>query len=136
MSFLAILAINFHSGGFTMTTFCFKRHFPSKIWKKQWYCLFLYYFHNIGHNLAQILPQDHTWFDFFAGFQWSMLGNSINIKNFNWNPVVLKNLLRKPLKITIFLPDLCKNVPMGHIQNKKTIFYSETTKPDNQSIDN
>ena len=27
---------------------------------------------------------------FFAGFQWSMLGNSINFKNFDWNPVVLK----------------------------------------------
>ena len=26
----------------------------------------------------------------FARFQWNMLGNSIDIKNFNWNPVVLK----------------------------------------------
>ena len=48
-------------------------------------------FHNIGHNLAQILPQDHTQFDFFAGFQWNMLRNSITIKKFNYNPVVLKN---------------------------------------------
>ena len=38
-------------------------------------------FFNIEHNLAQILSQDHTQIAFFAGFQWSMLGNSINIKN-------------------------------------------------------
>ena len=50
----------------------------------------LLFFHNIGPNLAQILPQDHTQFDFFAGFQWNMLGDSININNFNCNPVVLK----------------------------------------------
>ena len=43
----------------------------------------IFFFHNIGHNLAQILPQDHTQFDFFAGFQRSMLGNSVNVKNFN-----------------------------------------------------
>ena len=54
-----------------------------------------------------------------------MLGNSINIKNFNWNPVVLKNLLRK---ITIFLPSLCKNVPMGHTQNKKVFFFRKNNQ--------
>ena len=42
-------------------------------------------FYNIGPNLAQILPQDHTHFDFFAGFQWYMLEDSININNFNIN---------------------------------------------------
>ena len=31
LAFLAIIAIYFHAGGFTTTTFCFKRHFPSKI---------------------------------------------------------------------------------------------------------
>ena len=40
--------------------------------------LLLYFFH-IGLNLAQ----DHTHTDFFAGFQLTMLGNSIDIKNFN-----------------------------------------------------
>ena len=30
--------------------------------------LFLYFFHNIGTNLAQILPQDHTHFYFLPGF--------------------------------------------------------------------
>ena len=29
---------------------------------------------------------------FLAGFQWNLLRNSIKIKNFNWNPVVLKNV--------------------------------------------
>ena len=35
LAFLAITAINFHSGGcgFTITTFCFKRYSPMKIWK-------------------------------------------------------------------------------------------------------
>ena len=47
-------------------------------------------FSKIEPDLAQILPQDHTHFEFFASFQWSMLGDSISINNFNWNPVVLK----------------------------------------------
>ena len=55
-------------------------------------CFFFYFFHNIGPNLGQILPQDHTHFDFFAGFQWNMLGDSIKINNFNWNPLVLKKI--------------------------------------------
>ena len=29
-------------------------------------CPFLYFFHNIGPNFAQILQQDHTQFDFFC----------------------------------------------------------------------
>ena len=33
LSFLAIIAINFHSGGFTTTAFCIKRYSPSKIRK-------------------------------------------------------------------------------------------------------
>ena len=41
-----------------------------------------------------------------------------------------KNLL-KPLKITIFRPNLCKTgVLMGHAQNKKQFFFSEIIKPD------
>ena len=86
-----IIAINLYSGGFTTTTFCFKRYSPSQIWKKpnDITCFFTF-FHNIGHNLTQILPQDHINLIFFADFQWSVLNNSINIKNFNYNPVVLK----------------------------------------------
>ena len=42
-------------------------------------------------NLAQIFPQDHThFFFFFFGFQLNILGYSININNFDWNPVFLK----------------------------------------------
>ena len=59
-----------------------------------------------------------------------MLGNSINIKNFNWNPVVLKNFA-KTSKNYHFRLNLCKNgVPRGHVQNKKLFFFSELTKPD------
>ena len=46
--------------------------------KNYWQCPFLYFFHNIGPNVAQILSQGHTQFDFFAGFQWNMLVDSIN----------------------------------------------------------
>ena len=44
---------------------------------------------------------------------------------------VLKKKLLKPLKITNFWPNLCKNVvPMGHTQNKKLFFFfAEITKP-------
>ena len=58
-------------------------------------------FHNIGPNLVQILPRDHT--HFFAIFQWNMLGDSININNFNCNPVVLKKKNGKTSKTLSFL---------------------------------
>ena len=33
LAFIGKIAINFHSGGFTATTFCFNRYSPSKILK-------------------------------------------------------------------------------------------------------
>ena len=40
-------------------------------------------------------------------------------------------ILLKPLKVTIFWPNLCKNgVTMGHTQIKKQIFFSEIIRPD------
>ena len=54
-----------------------------------------------------------------------MLGDSIHINNFNWNPAVLKkNLLAKTsVQITIFWPNLCQNgVRMDHTQNKNRFF--------------
>ena len=69
---------------------------------------------------------------FFAGFQINMLGNSINIKKLNWNPLVLKFFLLKPLKITISWSNLWKKeVPMCHFQNNKH-FFSEITKLDHK----
>ena len=42
-----------------------------------------------------------------------------------------EKILLKPLKITIFWPNLCKTgVLMGHTQNKKQFFRSEIIKPD------
>ena len=62
---------------------------PCKIWEQPIdNASFFTFFQNTGPNLAQILLQDHTHFGFFAGFQWNMLWDSINISNFN--PVVLK----------------------------------------------
>ena len=43
--------------------------------------MFLYFFHNSGPNLTKFLPQDHTHFVFFAGFQGVMLEDSVNINN-------------------------------------------------------
>ena len=60
-----------------------------------------------------------------------MLGDSININNFNWNLVVLKKNLLRPLKITIFWPHLRKKgLTVNHAQNKILFFFSEITEPD------
>ena len=108
--------------------------------------------------MAQILTQDHTHFDFFANFQWNMLGDLIDIKNFivlylylscsflwmgfnclkatatSWRQFTSpssEKILRQPPKITIFQPNLCKKgVPKAHPKNKKQFFFSEITKPD------
>ena len=61
-------------------------------------------------------------FFFYAGFQWNMLGNSININNFNCNPIVLKIFLLKSLKIAIF------GVSMGHTQKKQRFFLQKWQK--------
>ena len=50
-------------------------------------CLFLYLFHNIGPNLAQIFPQDHTYFGLFCWFPMKYVRGYLIT---NWNPVVLK----------------------------------------------
>ena len=93
----------------------------------------LLFLHNIRPNLPQILSKDHTHFVFFAGFQWNMLGDSINTNNFNCNPVVLKFFLLKPLKIAIFGPNLCKKRGQYGPHPKQTIFFfSEMTKADHK----
>ena len=91
---------------------------------------FFYFFHNTGPNLAQILHQDHThFFSFFAGFQWSMLEDSINIYNIICNTVVLKKKIGKTSKNYHFWAQLVlKGVTMGHLQNKKQLFLTEITK--------
>ena len=102
----------------------YTRYSPSKIWKKNlWQCLFLYFF--------QIFHQDHTPFNFFAGFQWNMLGNSINIKNFSRNPAAPKMFLLRPLKIRHhFLNQLVQKWGLhdGPYPKQKKLF-SEITKP-------
>ena len=75
-------------------------------------------------------PRPHQlWF--FACFQWNVLGNSINIKSVNSNPVLLKNILLKPQKITIFQSNLSKK--MGpHGPRRTNFFFSEITKTDHK----
>ena len=34
-------------------------------------------------TLAQMFPQEQPYFDFFAGFHWNILEDSININKFN-----------------------------------------------------
>ena len=67
---------------------------------------------------------------FFCWFQMKCQGMQLMLIT-NWNPIVLKKKLLKPLKITNFQPNLCKNgVPMGHAQKTKSNFFAEVTKPD------
>ena len=63
-----------------------------------------------------------------------MLGNSINIKNFNWNPVVLKKFA-KTSKNYHFLAQLVqKNSCHGPHPKVKNIFFffSEIIKPNHK----
>ena len=57
-----------------------------------------------------------------------MLGNSISIKNSDWNPVVLKKIA-KTSKNYHFSAQLVKKWG-PHGPHPKTIFFSEITKPD------
>ena len=65
--------------------------------------------------------------DLCAGFQWSMLGDSININNFNWNTVVQKSFVSGPT---------CAKMgsPWAKPKTKKQFFFqkyqSKITKPD------
>ena len=44
-------------------------------------CFFRYFCHNIGYNLAQILPQDHTQFDFLVFSNEVCYGIQLILKN-------------------------------------------------------
>ena len=122
----AIIAIHLHSASFATTTFCFKTcDSQSKIWKKpnDISCFFTF-FTTLDIIRPKFYPKTKPDLIFFAGFQWSMSGNLVNTKNFNWNLVgSSEKKLLKPLKCTIFWPNLCKNgFSMGHAQNKKLFF--------------
>ena len=58
-----------------------------------------------------------------------LLGDLININNFNYNPVILKIFLLKPLKIAIFGPNLCIKRGQYRPHSKQTeTFFAEMTK--------
>ena len=65
MIFLAIFALNFHTGVSTTITFCFNRYSLCKIQKNPIDndCFFTFF-----TTLGLIWPQDHTHFDFFWCF--------------------------------------------------------------------
>ena len=68
--------------------------------------------------MPKIFPK--TTPNFFCWFRMKCAGDLINIDSFNCNPVVLKKKMVKPLKITIFGPNLRqKRVTMSRAQNKK-----------------
>ena len=55
----------------------------------------LLFFTTLDLIWTQILLVDHTHLNFFfAGFQWNMLEDLININNFNWNPIDLKKIAK------------------------------------------
>ena len=60
-----------------------------------------------------------------------MSENPINIKNFNWNPVVLKNLAKTSKNYHFLAPIVQKGDPYGPYLKQKTVF-SEITKPDHK----
>ena len=60
-----------------------------------------------------------------------MLRNSINIKKFNWNPVVPIKFCKKTSKNYYFSAQLVQNWgPYGPRPKQKTIFFSEIIKTD------
>ena len=62
-----------------------------------------------------------------------MLGDSINFNNFNWNPVVLKKNLLKPLKLAIFGAICAKmGFPWTTPKTKNFFFFEEITKTDHK----
>ena len=68
LAFLAIFALNFHSGVYTTTTSCFKVYSPYKMWEKPIDDASFTFFLIIGPNLVQLLPQYQTHFDLFCWF--------------------------------------------------------------------
>ena len=76
------------------------------------------FFPNIGPNWPKFCPTRPQSF-FLAGFQRNMLGDSININNFNCNPVILKFFLLKP---TLHKKGVSM---MGYTQNKQKNFYQK-----------
>ena len=90
---------------------------------------FFTFFTTLDIIWPKFYPKTTRSLTFFSLFPIKYVRDSISIKNFNWNPVVQKILLKLE-KITIFWLSLCKTgVPMGHAQNKKQ-FFSKITKPD------
>ena len=92
--------------------------------------VFVYFFTTLDLIWLKFLPQDYTHFDFFSCFQLNMLGDSININGFNWNPVVLKKIA-KTSKGYHFLAQLVQKMgsPWATPKTKKSVF-AEITKPD------
>ena len=116
---------NLHSGSFIITTFCFKRYSASKIWKKTNHnaCLFTF-FTTLDLIWPKFYPNNTPALIFLLVSNEIMLRNLINIKT--WNPAVLEKFLLKPLKITIFRPNLSKKKgPHCHAQNKKNNFFQK-----------
>ena len=69
MPFLAIFGLNFHSGVCTTQLFALKGITHVKYERNLLIMLvFFTFFHKIDSNLAQILPQDDTYIDFFCRF--------------------------------------------------------------------
>ena len=80
-------------------------------------CQFLCFFRILDLSWPKCWLKGHTYFPFFADFQWNMLGDSINMNN-----LCLKKLV-KALKNCFSGPDLNKNgVLICHTQNEKQFF--------------
>ena len=131
MAFPAIIAIKFHSGGFTITTLCFKRYSPSNIWKKHnGIAYFFTFFTTLDIIWSKFCPKTTPDLIFFAGFQWIMLGIQLILKTLieiQW----FWKYFAKTSKNYYFLAQIVQKWgPHGPRPKQKTIFFSEITKPD------
>ena len=92
---------------------------------------FFTFFTTLDLIWLKFCPKTTPTLDFSADFQWNMLKDSININNCNWNQVVSENKRAKckTSKNYHFWGNFHNNgIPMGHAQNKSTIFFFRNNK--------
>ena len=79
------ICLNFHSSIFVTTILFALKGIPHVKYEKKLVdnvCFFLF-FKTLGQFGPNFAPRPHPLWFFFAGFQWNMLRDSINVNNFN-----------------------------------------------------
>ena len=92
---------------------------------------FFTFFTTLDVIWPKLCPKTTPSLVFFAGFQWNMLVDSININNFNWNPLVPKKFA-KSSKNYHFLAQLVQKWSLRGPQPQQNIFFCRNNKPDSK----